>query len=79
MKTLKPFYYDKQSILILSSSIVKEVARYGGSVVDLVPPVVERALKEVSNPVKVNGVFLCCPKNNKMTYTYKQNNVNIGP
>lgn len=46
MKTLKPFYYDKQSILILSSSIVKEVARYGGSVVDLVPPVVERALKE---------------------------------
>ncbi|TKI94087.1 phosphopantetheine adenylyltransferase, partial [Bacillus cereus] len=29
-----------------SSSIVKEVARYGGSVVDLVPPIVERALKE---------------------------------
>jgi pantetheine-phosphate adenylyltransferase len=30
----------------LSSSIVKEVARYGGSVVDLVPPIVERALKD---------------------------------
>ena len=56
MKILKHFYYDKQSIFILSSSIVKEVARYGGSVVDLVPPIVERALK-VSNPVKVNGVF----------------------
>ena len=56
MKILKHFYYDKQSIFILSSSIVKEVARYGGSVVDLVPPIVERALKE--NPVKVNGVFL---------------------
>ena len=34
----------------LSSSIVKEVARYGGSVVDLVPPVVERALKESFKP-----------------------------
>ena len=46
MKILKHFYYDKQPIFILSSSIVKEVARYGGSVVDLVPPIVERALKE---------------------------------
>ena len=32
----------------LSSSLVKEVARYGGSVDGLVPPVVARALKERS-------------------------------
>ncbi|SDD96001.1 Phosphopantetheine adenylyltransferase [Paenibacillus sp. UNCCL117] len=30
----------------LSSSIVKEIARYHGPVTDLVPPVVERALRE---------------------------------
>ncbi|WP_281887719.1 pantetheine-phosphate adenylyltransferase [Paenibacillus sp. YYML68] len=30
----------------LSSSIVKEIARFSGPVVDLVPPVVERALRE---------------------------------
>lgn len=30
----------------LSSSIVKELAQYGGSIQDLVPPVVEKALKE---------------------------------
>jgi len=30
----------------LSSSIVKEVASYKASVSDLVPPVVEKALKE---------------------------------
>lgn len=34
----------------LSSSIVKEVARYGGNVAGLVPPVVERALKKSLKP-----------------------------
>ncbi|UKX18869.1 pantetheine-phosphate adenylyltransferase [Bacillus anthracis] len=40
------FIMTNSQYSFLSSSIVKEVARYGGSVVDLVPPVVERALKE---------------------------------
>ncbi|MED0996015.1 pantetheine-phosphate adenylyltransferase [Bacillus mobilis] len=40
------FIMTNNQYSFLSSSIVKEVARYGGSVVDLVPPVVERALKE---------------------------------
>lgn len=33
------------SYSFLSSSIVKEVAKYGGDVSDLVPPVVNEALK----------------------------------
>jgi pantetheine-phosphate adenylyltransferase len=33
----------------LSSSIVKEVAKYSGSVSELVPPVVEEALKKKFN------------------------------
>lgn len=37
------FIMTNNQYSFLSSSIVKEVARYGGSVVDLVPPVVERA------------------------------------
>ncbi|MGR5912054.1 pantetheine-phosphate adenylyltransferase [Bacillus cereus] len=75
------FIMTNNQYSFLSSSIVKEVARYGGSVVDLVPPIVERALKrKVSNPVKVNGVFLLyVRKNNKITYKYRQNNVKIGP
>ncbi|EJR53495.1 phosphopantetheine adenylyltransferase [Bacillus cereus VD107] len=40
------FIMTNNQYSFLSSSIVKEVARYGGSVVDLVPLVVERALKE---------------------------------
>ncbi|OUB43658.1 pantetheine-phosphate adenylyltransferase [Bacillus thuringiensis serovar argentinensis] len=40
------FIMTNNQYSFLSSSIVKEVARYGGSVVDLVPTVVERALKE---------------------------------
>ncbi|MCW9131124.1 pantetheine-phosphate adenylyltransferase [Bacillus paramycoides] len=40
------FIMTNNQYSFLSSSIVKEVARYGGSVVDLVPPVVERALRE---------------------------------
>ncbi|MGY0010058.1 pantetheine-phosphate adenylyltransferase [Bacillus anthracis] len=40
------FIMTNNQYSFLSSSIVKEVARYGGSVVDLVPPVVERALKK---------------------------------
>ncbi|ABY44925.1 pantetheine-phosphate adenylyltransferase [Bacillus sp. TH22] len=40
------FIMTNNQYSFLSSSIVKEVARYGGSVVDLVPPIVERALKE---------------------------------
>lgn len=37
------FIMTNNQYSFLSSSIVKEVARYGGSVVDLVPPIVERA------------------------------------
>ncbi|MEN1934443.1 pantetheine-phosphate adenylyltransferase [Paenibacillus sp. 102] len=40
------FIMTNNQYSFLSSSIVKEVARYGGNVVGLVPPVVERALKE---------------------------------
>lgn len=40
------FIMTNNQYSFLSSSIVKEVARYGGSVVDLVPQIVERALKE---------------------------------
>ncbi|MEC2392078.1 pantetheine-phosphate adenylyltransferase [Bacillus thuringiensis serovar shandongiensis] len=40
------FIMTNNQYSFLSSSIVKEVARYGGSVVDLVPPIVERALNE---------------------------------
>ncbi|MDR4983415.1 pantetheine-phosphate adenylyltransferase [Bacillus cereus] len=40
------FIMTNNQYSFLSSSIVKEVARYGGSVVDLVPPIVERALTE---------------------------------
>ncbi|CAM4031115.1 phosphopantetheine adenylyltransferase [Bacillus manliponensis] len=40
------FMMTNNQYSFLSSSIVKEVARYGGSVSGLVPPVVERALKE---------------------------------
>ncbi|ENQ3104583.1 Phosphopantetheine adenylyltransferase [Bacillus sp. 491mf] len=40
------FIMTNNQYSFLSSSIVKEVARYGGSVSGLVPPIVERALKE---------------------------------
>lgn len=40
------FMMTNNQYSFLSSSIVKEVARYGGNVSGLVPPVVERALKE---------------------------------
>lgn len=40
------FMMTNNQYSFLSSSIVKEVARYGGNVAGLVPPVVERALKE---------------------------------
>ena len=40
------FVATKPEYGYLSSSLVKEVARLGGSVDDLVPPVVARALKE---------------------------------
>jgi len=36
----------KKEYSFLSSSIVKEVAKYNGDISDLVPPSVERALKE---------------------------------
>ncbi|MDG4655816.1 pantetheine-phosphate adenylyltransferase [Ectobacillus antri] len=38
------FIMTNNQYSFLSSSIVKEVAKYGASVVDLVPPVVEQAL-----------------------------------
>ncbi|HEK9099289.1 pantetheine-phosphate adenylyltransferase [Bacillus pfraonensis] len=40
------FIMTNNQYSFLSSSIVKEVARYGGNVAGLVPPIVERALKE---------------------------------
>ena len=40
------FIMTKNQYSFLSSSIVKEVAKYGGNVSELVPVIVERALKE---------------------------------
>ena len=40
------FIMTKNQYSFLSSSIVKEVAKYGGNVSELVPGIVERALKE---------------------------------
>lgn len=40
------FIMSKNQYSFLSSSIVKEVAKYGGQVCELVPPVVDEALKE---------------------------------
>ena len=43
------FIMTKNQYSFLSSSIVKEVAKYGGNVRELVPKVVEQALKEKFN------------------------------
>lgn len=43
------FIMSKNQYSFLSSSIVKEVAKYGGQVCELVPPVVDEALKEKFN------------------------------
>ncbi|MEK3764874.1 MULTISPECIES: pantetheine-phosphate adenylyltransferase [unclassified Solibacillus] len=43
------FIMSKNQYSFLSSSIVKEVAKYGGKVGELVPSVVEKALKEKFN------------------------------
>ncbi|MFJ7825064.1 pantetheine-phosphate adenylyltransferase [Psychrobacillus sp. NPDC096623] len=43
------FIMTKNQYSFLSSSIVKEVARYGGNIEELVPPHVERALNEKYN------------------------------
>jgi pantetheine-phosphate adenylyltransferase len=40
------FITTKPEYAFLSSSLVKEVSRYGGSVSELVPPVVAKALSE---------------------------------
>ena len=40
------FIMTKNQYSFLSSSIVKEVAKYGGNIHELVPPAVESALKE---------------------------------
>lgn len=40
------FIMTKNQYSFLSSSIVKEVAKYGGNIGELVPPQVEKALKE---------------------------------
>lgn len=40
------FIMTKNQYSFLSSSIVKEVAKYGGKIHELVPPAVEEALKE---------------------------------
>ncbi len=40
------FMMTNNQYSFLSSSIVKEVAKYGGNVTDLVPPAVEKALRE---------------------------------
>lgn len=41
------FLMPSEEYSFLSSSLVKEVAYFGGSVKSLVPPVVEKALKEI--------------------------------
>ncbi|MBO9130283.1 pantetheine-phosphate adenylyltransferase [Bacillus sp. 165] len=47
------FMMTNNQYSFLSSSIVKEVAKYGGNVADLVPPAVEKALKEkYTTPIK---------------------------
>lgn len=43
------FIMTKNQYSFLSSSIVKEVARYGGAVTGLVPPLVEEALQKKFN------------------------------
>lgn len=43
------FIMTKNQYSFLSSSIVKEVAKYGGNIGELVPTVVEQALKEKFN------------------------------
>lgn len=43
------FIMTKNQYSFLSSSIVKEVAKYGGNVSELVPAVVEQALKQKYN------------------------------
>ena len=43
------FIMSKNQYSFLSSSIVKEVAKYGGKVSELVPSVVDKALKEKFN------------------------------
>ena len=43
------FIMTKNQYSFLSSSIVKEVAKYGGNVSDLVPPIVNEALKQKFN------------------------------
>lgn len=46
-ETIETFFImTKNQYSFLSSSIVKEVAKYGGTVSELVPPVVDEALKE---------------------------------
>ena len=45
-ESIETFYDDEQSVLFLSSSIVKEVAKYNGPVSEFVPPEVEQALKQ---------------------------------
>ncbi|MBM7598704.1 pantetheine-phosphate adenylyltransferase [Virgibacillus halotolerans] len=43
------FMMTNNQYSFLSSSIVKEIAKYQGNVADVVPPVVEKALKEKYN------------------------------
>lgn len=43
------FMMTNNQYSFLSSSIVKEIAKYHGNVADVVPPVVEKALKEKYN------------------------------
>lgn len=40
------FVMTNNQYSFLSSSIVKEVAKYGGNISDLVPPIVQKALKD---------------------------------
>ena len=43
------FIMTKNQYSFLSSSIVKEVAKYGGNIRELVPPEIEKALKAKFN------------------------------
>ena len=46
------FIMTRNQYSFLSSSIVKEVAKYGADISELVPPVVERALLEKYKQLK---------------------------
>lgn len=77
------FMMTNNQYSFLSSSIVKEVARYNGSVSEFVPPEVELALQQNSDKDEVfDSSFFCsvCQSVRKMImYVNSANNVTAGP